>query len=84
MKEKETGIINLDSKIGPGTHWVAYRNGNKCAEYFDSFGLNMPEEVAIYLSTSGKPLTYSSDEIQFSVDIGIFIICWRDKKADRF
>ena len=26
MLKNEVGIINLDSQIGPGTHWVAYRN----------------------------------------------------------
>ena len=64
MKKDEVGIINLDSQNGPDTHWVAYRNGDKYAEYFDSFGLIMPNEVAQYLSTSGKRLMYSGDEIQ--------------------
>ena len=52
--KNEVGIINLDSQIGPGTHWVAYRNGKNGAEYFDSFGLIMPNEVMKYLMTSGK------------------------------
>ena len=66
MKNNEVGIIYLDDYIGPGTHWVTYRNGepSKYAEYFDSFGLTMPNEVAKYLATSGKPLVCSSDEIQ--------------------
>ena len=64
IRNNEVGIINLDDYIGSGTHWVAYRNGNKYAEYFDSFGLPMPKEVGKYLATSGKPLIYSSDEIQ--------------------
>ena len=64
MLKNEVGIINLDSQIGPGTHWVAYRNGNKHAEYFDSFGLIMPNEVINYLRTSGKQIFYSGDEIQ--------------------
>ena len=63
IRNNEVGIINLDDYIGSGTHWVAYRNGNKYAEYFDSFGLLMPKEVEKYL-TSSKPLVYSSDEIQ--------------------
>ena len=62
--ENEVGIINLDSQIGPGTHWVAYRNGKNRAEYFDSFGLIMPNQVMTYLNTSGKPIYYSGDEIQ--------------------
>ena len=62
--KNEVGIINLDLQIGPGTHWVAYRNGDKRAEYFDSFGLIMPNEVMNYLRTSGKQIFYSGDEIQ--------------------
>ena len=64
IKKNECGIVNLDSKIGSGTHWVAYRNGKSNAEYFDSFGLEMPFEVAQYLDTSGKQIYYSGDEIQ--------------------
>ena len=61
----EVGIINLDTQLGTGTHWVAYRNvdSNHC-EYFDSFGLIMPNKVMKYLSTSGKQVYYSGDEIQ--------------------
>ena len=64
IKKDECGIINLDSQIGPGTHWVAYRNGKNGAEYFDSFGLIMSNEVMKYLMTSGKQIFYSGDEIQ--------------------
>ena len=64
IKNKECGIVNLDSQIGPGTHWVAYRNIDRFCEYFDSFGLSMPLEVEKYMSTSGKQLEYSGDEIQ--------------------
>ena len=65
IKRNECGIINLDSKIGPGTHWIAYRNVESTyCEYFDSFGLVMPNEVMIYLMTSGKRIFYSGDEIQ--------------------
>ena len=64
IKRNECGIINLDSKIGHGTHWVAYRNVDSTCEYFDSFGLIMPNEVMKYLLTSGKRIFYSGDEIQ--------------------
>ena len=64
IKNKECGIVNLDNHIGPGTHWVAYRNIDRFCEYFDSFGLKMPSEVKKYMTTSGKQLVYSSDEIQ--------------------
>ena len=62
---RECGIINLDSQIRSGTHWVAYRNIDDFAcEYFDSFGLSMPTYVQKYLSTSGKTVLISGDEIQ--------------------
>ena len=64
INRKECGIINLDRHIGPGTHWVVYRNIDKWCEYFDSFGLSMPTEVKKYMITSGKQLVYSGDEIQ--------------------
>ena len=56
----------MDTSIGPGTHWAAYRNGNKYGEYFESFGLIIPNEFEVveYLLTSGKQLIYSGDEIQ--------------------
>ena len=62
--KKECGIINLDSKIGPGTHWVCYRNIDKYCEYFDPFGLIMPSEVQTYLSSSRKQIIYSGDKLQ--------------------
>ena len=63
MNKKECGIINLDSRIGPGTHWVCYRNINQFCEYFDSFGLPMAEEIMTYLSTGGKQKIYSHDDL---------------------
>ena len=66
--KKECGIINLDDIQGPGTHWVCYRNldgGSGVIEYFDPFGLIMPNEVLDYFHTgSVKPIVYSMDEIQ--------------------
>ena len=66
---KECGIINLDDIQGPGTHWVCYRNldsvlGKPVVEYFDPFGLIMPNEAMKYFNTSGKRIVYSTDEIQ--------------------
>ena len=61
---KECGIINLDDIKGPGTHWVCYRNIDNVVEYFDPFGLIMPNEVLKYFHTSKKRIVYSMDEIQ--------------------
>ena len=65
--KKECGIINLDDIQGPGTHWVCYRNLDSVVEYFDPFGLIMPNEALKYFNTaspSGKQIIYSIDEIQ--------------------
>ena len=59
--KNECGIVDLDDIQGPGTRWTAYRITKKENEYFDSFGLPMPEEVADYL---GKNTIYSPDELQ--------------------
>ena len=64
MRKNECGVINLDSQIVPGTHWCCYRNIDKYCEYFDSFGLPMPEQVLAYMRTDGKRIIYSGDEIQ--------------------
>ena len=61
---KECGIINLDDMSGPGTHWVCYRNIDNAVEYFDPFGLIMPNEALEYFNTSEKRIVYSMDEIQ--------------------
>ena len=66
---KECGIINLDDIQGPGTHWVCYRNldsvlGKPVVEYFDPFGLRMPNEALEYFRTARKRIVYSMDEIQ--------------------
>lgn len=58
----ESGIINLDSSEGSGTHWVAYSKKNKRVVYSDSFGLRPPPEVKKYFK--GNQLLYSNDQIQ--------------------
>ena len=46
MQRLKTGIINLDDSIGPGTHWVCFRDIDKqFCEYFDPFGLNTPIKI---------------------------------------
>ena len=43
--QNEMYIINLDSKIGPGTHWVSVIIESNRSLYFDSFGLIPPYEL---------------------------------------
>ena len=82
---KECGIINLDDIQGPGTHWVCYRNLDNVIEYFDPFGLIMPNEALKYFHTARKQIVYSMDEIQiavlYCVDTGVYIISSRDKRV---
>lgn len=53
VRTTECGIVNLDDKANPGTHWIAYIKRGKNAIYFDSFGnLQPPKEIVKYLSSS--------------------------------
>lgn len=56
--KNETGIVNLDSIFGPGTHWVCYRKRGNIIDYFDSFGnLRPPIELIRYFQSSRqKPI----------------------------
>ena len=75
---KECGIINLDDMTGPGTHWVCYRNIDNLVEYFDPFGLIMPNEALEYFHTSEKRIFTQwmkyKIAILFSVVTGVYII----------
>lgn len=52
----ESGIINLDTTKGTGTHWVAYKKHGRTANYFDSFGdLPPPKELIRYLYSGPWP-----------------------------
>ena len=60
-KKKECGILNLDDTTGSGTHWVAwYKNGTE-KKYFDSYGLQPPNELVDYLHS---PILYNTEQIQ--------------------
>ena len=60
-KKKECGILNLDDTTGSGTHWVAwYKNGTE-KKYFDSYGLQPPNELVDYLHS---PILYNTERVQ--------------------
>ena len=60
-KKKECGILNLDDTTGSGTHWVAwYKNGDE-KNYFDSYGLQPPNELVDYLHS---PILYNTERVQ--------------------
>jgi len=60
------GVINLDTSTGPGTHYTLYMNVPDAPHiyYFDSFGVLPPPEVEKWLKTAGKPIAYSSSQVQ--------------------
>ena len=67
IRENESGIVNLDDKVGPGTHWTAYVKRGNHVIYFDSIGnLKPPLEVMKYFRGGGgrNGITYNYDRYQ--------------------
>jgi hypothetical protein len=65
--ENESGIVNLDDKRGPGTHWTAYVKRGINVTYFDSIGrLKPPLEVIKYFRSDGSKnnITYNFERYQ--------------------
>ena len=60
-RHKECGILNLDDVSGRGTHWVCWYKRAKRQYYFDSFGVQPPEELIQYLAS---PILYNTEKIQ--------------------
>ena len=47
-KKNECLVLNLDHSENNGTHWISLFTRNGISIYFDSFGLDPPEEVKDY------------------------------------
>lgn len=63
-RKNESGIVNLDSNSGSGTHWVCYIKRGDRVFYFDSFGnLRPPVEVMRYLGST-VDIRYNYDRQQ--------------------
>ena len=66
----ECGIVNLDDDGNnppgnSGTHWVAYLIDSKRKLYFDSYGLEPPNELECYLKHYDKgPLLMQTQQLQ--------------------
>ena len=58
--KRECGILNLDGVSGRGTHWVCWYKYNDTF-YFDSFGVQPPNELIEYFSS---PILYNTGRIQ--------------------
>lgn len=55
VKHNETGVVNLDNTVGPGTHWVCYKKLGNTVYYYDSFGnLPPPKELKRYFSKTSR------------------------------
>lgn len=83
----ETGILNLDSGGGDGTHWVAFsKHDNKCL-YYDSFGnLKPPKELVIYLNSAGPCLiryNYQQQQKFTAVNCGHLVLKFLYETAHR-
>jgi len=64
-RRNESGIVNLDDAVGPGTHWVAYAKRNNHVIYFDSFGnLRPPKELVRYFGNSVTTIEYNRTSYQ--------------------
>lgn len=63
---RECGIINLDDKDNPGTHWTAYKKYANVAVYMDSFGnLRPPDELIKYLKQNSPcAILYNHEQLQ--------------------
>lgn len=67
IRENECGIVNLDDKVGEGSHWTAYVKLGKNITYFDSIGhLKPPLELIKYFRSDGgkNNITYNFDRYQ--------------------
>jgi len=60
-KRMDCGILNLDDTTGNGTHWVAWYGDNGKKYYFDSYGIQPPDELKRYLKS---PIFYNAEQIQ--------------------
>ena len=60
-KLNECGILNLHSSAGDGTHWVMWLKKGKDKFYFDSYGVQPPSELIVYLKS---PIFYNSERVQ--------------------
>src|SRR5436190_13083711 len=61
-RKNESLIINLDSKKGSGTHWVAVKKRGDKILYFDPFGIQPPKEIIRYYKT--LKVYYSTTKVQ--------------------
>ena len=54
IRQRECGIMNLNTSQQRGSHWVCYYKNDKDRVYFDSFGCITPNELQRYLKTPSE------------------------------
>lgn len=59
--KNECGILNLDNSRGNETHWTMWYRQNNKNYYFDSYGIQPPQELERYLK---RNILYSTEKIQ--------------------
>ena len=84
---RESGILNLDGVSGRGTHWVCWYKNKPEGDnfYFDSFGVQPPNELIEYFSS---PILYNTEKIQPDGEVVcghlcLFVLC-RLSRGERF
>ncbi|KAL4118952.1 hypothetical protein QTP88_011830 [Uroleucon formosanum] len=75
-KRQESAIINLDTRKGTGTHWVAYKKIGKKVEYYDSFGnlpppIEMPDYVSMFELKANSRTLKCMISCSHDVDLGV-------------
>ena len=71
-KFNESGILNLDSSSGDGTHWVMWFKKGKNKFYFDSYGVQSPSELIAYLESQ---IFYNSERVQQNGEVFFGHLC---------
>ena len=71
-KLNECVILNLDSSSGDGTHWVMWFKKDKDKFYFDSYGVQPPSELIVYLKS---PIFYNSERVQQNGEVFCGHLC---------
>ena len=71
-KLNECGVLNLDSSSGDGTHWVMWFKKGKDKFYFDSYGVQPPSELIVYLKS---PIFYNSERVQQNGEVFCGHLC---------
>lgn len=62
-KEHESAIVNLETSLEEGSHWVCYIKEKNMVNYFDSFGnLKPPPQLLTYLK--GLKIFYNRHRYQ--------------------